>query len=334
MNKNILTMTVFVLCLFAASAIAQDARFDPMSLNLRLGPVRGMPEWRWTPDMNFNIFGPLSGSSEVTVEYTLPTGKAFVKTKCWTEKTEANETMNVRDCGNDLERETATNLTGIFGFQIKLADELNGINKVLYSGKFTVNKYSYNPAKIAANAKNFYYFVEYDWRLPYAYIGIRKAQYRKTLSCDVWLKADTTSPEAKAYLMFNSKPVAEASQSGSLQYDLEDNDAQEFTRMEFDFNALTESPESPLEGFWRLDQNPGEYEIKVLRRGQLARTMKFSIGKDGKFVDNGVVRQNKLGDNGILVAAQIVGDSDGKINRLAFKEGIWGNPIAGFTPPQ
>ena len=334
MNKKIMIMTVLLLCLMAQTAFAQDAKLDPLSLSLRLNPVRGMPEWRFTPNMDFNIAGPLSESSEITLEYTLPTGKAFVKTKCWTEKTEANETMNVRDCGNDLERETATNLTGIFGFQIKLADELNGVNKVLYSGKFTVNKYSYNPAKIPANAKNFYYFVEYDWRLPYAYLGIRKAQYRKTLSCDIWLKADTTSPEAKAYLMFNSKPVAEASQSGSLQYDLEDNDAQEFTRMEFDFNALVEKPGSPLEGFWRLDQNPGEYEIKVLRHGQLARTLKFSIGKDGKFVDNGVARQNKISNEGILVATQIVGDSDGKINRLAFKEGIWGNPLIGFTAAQ
>jgi hypothetical protein len=325
-------ITIFLMGISAKSVGAQDARFDPLSLNLRMGAVRGMAEWRWTPNMNFNIFGPLSESSEITVEYTLPTGKAFVKTKCWTEKTEANETMNVRDCGNDLERETATNLTGIFGFQIKIADELNGINKVMYSGKFTVNKYSYNPAKIPANAKNFYYFVEQDWRLPFAYLGIRKALYTKTLSCDVWLKADTTSPEAKAYLMFNGKPVAEASQSGSLQYDLEDNDAQEFTRMEFNFNALIEKPGSPQPGMWRLDENPGEYEIKVLRHGELARTMKFSIGKDGKFVDNGVARANKIAEEGILVSTQIVGDSDGKVNRLAFKEGIWGNPIAGFTP--
>lgn len=331
MKIKLLLLTIFALSLSAQIAFAQEAKIDALSLNLRLNPVRGMAEWRWTPNMNFNIFGPLSESSEITIEYTLPTGKDFVKTKCWTEKTEANETMSVRDCGNDLERETATNLTGVFGFQIKQSDELNGINKVLYSGKFTVNKYSYNPAKIPANAKNFYYFVEQDWRLPVAHLGVWKEQYTRQLFVEIWIKGDQTSPEAMAYLMFNGKKVAETSQSGDLTYSLEDNDAQEFSRLQFKFTAFTEKSESPRDDWWKLYENPGEYEIKILRKGQLSRAVKFTIGKDGKPSDNGIARQNKLTDNGIILPLEIIGESDGKINRLAFKEGWWGNPITGFA---
>lgn len=332
MKCRILVLMFFVLSFLSLTAFTQEAKFDPLSLNMMLRPHRGQPEWRWTPDLRFDIHGPLSAGGSISVEYTLPTGKAFVKMPCWTEKLAADESMTVSDCGRDLESTVATNLTGVFGFQIKLADELNGINKVLYSGKFSVNKYLYNPAKTAANAKNFYYFIEYDWRLPYADIGTMKDEYSNNLYCKIWIKNETTTPDATAYLIFNGKTVSEASYGGYLSYELEDNDAHEFMQLRFKFNAAWEKRDAYVG--WKLDENPGEYEIKVLRNGQLTRTMKFGIGKDGRPADNGTTRQNKLLDTGIIVPAQVLGDTDGKINRLAFKEGIWGNPIAGFTPPQ
>jgi hypothetical protein len=80
-------------------------------------------------------------------------------------------------------------------------------------------------------------------------------------------------------------------------------------------------------------KNPGEYEIKVLQNGRLARTAKFTFGSDYKIADNGMVKQNNLGTLRVLITSQIVGDQDGIWDRNAYKtEAFYGNPLTGFTP--
>src|SRR3712207_7197263 len=54
------------------------------------------------------------------------------------------------------------------------------------------------------------------------------------------------------------------------------------------FRSNREDPDNHPNSF-RLDKNPGTYEIKVLRRGKLVRSTKFTVGSDGKIVDNGIV---------------------------------------------
>ena len=47
--------------------------------------------------------------------------------------------------------------------------------------------------------------------------------------------------------------------------------------------------------YYEMYKNPGEYEIKVLQNGKLARTAKFTFGSDYKIVDTGIAKQNNLG---------------------------------------
>src|SRR6202023_947671 len=61
-----------------------------------------------------------------------------------------------------------------------------------------------------------------------------------------------------------------------------------------------------------LNKNPGDYEVRVLRGGKLTRTLKFSVGADGKIVDPGFSAQNQTGDGRILLPVQVLGDTDGK----------------------
>jgi hypothetical protein len=71
-----------------------------------------------------------------------------------------------------------------------------------------------------------------------------------------------------------------------------------------------------------------------LRDGKLARTLKFSIGKDGKPDDlNEVVKQNSIAKEGALVPVQVLGEADGIWNRTAWKSGVWNNLLTGFTGP-
>jgi hypothetical protein len=83
-----------------------------------------------------------------------------------------------------------------------------------------------------------------------------------------------------------------------------------------------------------MDRNLGEYEIKVLRKGTLVRTMKFSVGADSKIVDTALAQKNSLGNSRIVVPVTVTGDEDGAgWNREAWRTGaFFANPLVGFTP--
>ncbi len=317
----------FLLVMLTGSAFAQGAFLDKMSLNIHLRSHRGQAEWRWTPKISFDLKGKLSGASKITVEIISPNGKPFVKLEC-TPNTRDDDWQTIADCGNDLEAASASTLTGVHGFQIKMGDA------VLYSGKFTVAKYLYNPAKNPAFNKNFYYYIDYDWRLPVAFVGSWKDEYTPTrLTAWVWIKGDQSEPQAVAQLIYQGKTVAETSFGTDMTYGAEENDAVAFSRLRFRFNALLEKPDSEsYHSWWKVYENPGEYEIRALRRGVLARIFKFTIGKDGKPLESGIGKEIKEGYEMVVVPVKTEGASDGTLNQTLLKSGWWSNPISGLNP--
>ena len=81
-----------------------------------------------------------------------------------------------------------------------------------------------------------------------------------------------------------------------------------------------------------FSENPGDYEIKIIYKGHLVRSMKFSVDAEGKIVDNGIATSNKLGTNRVIVPVQVLGDSDGQWDKNAWKtDAFYGNPLTGFT---
>ena len=81
-----------------------------------------------------------------------------------------------------------------------------------------------------------------------------------------------------------------------------------------------------------LSDHPGDYEIKILERGRLARSLKFTVAEDGTIVDNGIAKANKLGSDKIIVPVKFTGTPDGVWNKLAWKtDAFFGNPLSGFT---
>jgi hypothetical protein len=75
-------------------------------------------------------------------------------------------------------------------------------------------------------------------------------------------------------------------------------------------------------------------EVKVLRNGKLARVAKFTVGADGKIVDNGIGKSNNLGAPRMILPVQIVGADDGEWDKTAWKTGaFYGNSLSGFTAP-
>jgi hypothetical protein len=100
--------------------------------------------------------------------------------------------------------------------------------------------------------------------------------------------------------------------------------------MLWDKNVASSVPGS----YFPMWKNPGEYEIKVLRNGKLARTAKFTFGSDYKIVDTGIVKQNNMGTLRVVVPVKIIDDQDGQWDRNAYKtDAFYGNPLTGLIAP-
>ena len=85
---------------------------------------------------------------------------------------------------------------------------------------------------------------------------------------------------------------------------------------------------------FKMSQNLGEYEFKLLWNTRLARSIKFTVGPNGK-LDNGIATANKLGTGRVIVPVTIIGDQDGQWDRVAWKtEAFYGNPLTGFSASQ
>lgn len=339
MKKLARTIFFLITVLFCVgTSLGAEPYVGKLGINFHLVPHYNKPEWTFTPSMRFRIYGPIASSDVLWVEYTLPNGKPWVKVQCADIfAIEANDSIVINDCGFRQEDDVATNLTGLFGFQMKLVNELNGTNKLLYNGKFNVGKTLYNPDKLPDRNKQFYYYVDHDWRIPMAFVGTKYGDTRNDLLCELWVKTPLKDlSKVMAFLMYNGKQVAEATGSYPLRATPPETPAWEYHLLQFDFNALTEKPPSEgWDGFHKLYENPGEYEIKVLRDGKLARALKFSVGRDGRPVDTGgVIKQNAISKEGSLVPVQVLGDGDGVWNKTAWKtDAFWGNPATGFNVP-
>jgi hypothetical protein len=83
-----------------------------------------------------------------------------------------------------------------------------------------------------------------------------------------------------------------------------------------------------------MSQKAGEYEVKVLRDGELARSAKFSVGPDGRLVDNGITQKNSLGGLAMILPVKVIGTGDGQWDANAWKtDAFYGNPLSGFLAP-
>src|SRR5215813_1711429 len=318
---------------------------------------KGDPEtWSWTPVIDFRVNGPFSPGGAVSVEYTLP-GKTW-KFDCNVEEA-GTGWLGVRDCGQNPGDDQAVTYTGAVEFKINLRNELEGKNATLFAGKFKVDKFHEGVVDLPKFKNNFIYYVNYDWALPIAYVydeWVYNWEYpgktmvpqltNSHLMAALWFRGTNKSviySKYAAYLYFNGQMVAEAVPESAVcevlnQPESNQDSPNAYCRSVFTFQKAIlwdKEPTVMAPGFYyEMYKNPGEYEIKVLQNGKLARTAKFSFGSDYKIADNGIVKQNNLGTLRVLVPAQIVGDQDGSWDRSAYKsEAFFGSPLAGFVVP-
>ncbi len=358
-----LLLLMIVLLLSAGNSMAQDqptiAKDSVQVTAFTLSSYKGdFKTFSWVPRLNLRVNGPIASGSQIYSEFSAGAGP-WVKFDCKTEETQKGYWWHVECGGRDgIPEDKGLTYTGPVTFTIKMRNELAGGGDVtLFSGKAKVAKVHSN--ETGPNFVNhFVYYVDQDWNLPIGYVFLEPddvAEWRKPkLAFAVWARGEING-SFEPHLFYKGKEVGKMFYQGEWvsrpscgMNEVENNPTHitephgqfSWTRMKCDFSSVrawnkTGEPNDTMFGAMHLfSENPGEYEIKMLYKGHLVRSMKFAVDAEGKLVDNGIATSNKLGNNRIIVPVQVLGDSDGQWDKMAWKtDAFYGNPLSGFTAP-
>jgi hypothetical protein len=264
----------------------------------RGGGQRDDEAWSWSPRIVYRVVGPISAGSQLSVEYTLPSGKAWIKHDCPTQQTKDGYWWETQ-CGintADVPDQQASIETGVAQFKIRLKNYAPSTTegRLTFVTWFKGTPNTLNYARYAA-------YLYYQGKLVADSTG--EGKYGNT-GCEV------------------TNTAYEESASG-------------YCRRKFVVNAMVwdKQPQFHPQDF-PMYTNPGEYEIKVLQNGKLVRVAKFTMGTNYKLVDSGIGKQNNLGTGRIVVPVQIIGDQDGQWDRNAYKtDAFFGSTLSGFVVP-
>jgi hypothetical protein len=299
--------------------------------------------WSWTPQVSFQILGPVPGGSQFVFEAATPDGKPWFSFNLPTQEVGDDELVTIKGPDmdeNELEKRAITQ-TGLFPFTLTLKNALAGTNNVLFAGKFKVATYAPDQAIPEYRGKREFYVVQ-DWRLPVGFIWYDPTLDEKVpaLSIQMWFRGTEEGTKMQGVLFYKGQQVAEVrgNNENTIQTGVADPEGRwglwtfQFAKVR-GYNNDTESAVTYPETFF-LDKNPGAYEFKVLREQKLARTASFNVGPDGRIVDNGIAKQNTLGGIRMVLPVKIIGEQDLKYDAASWKtDMLYGNALNGFNMP-
>jgi len=307
-------------------------------------------KYGWVPQLDFKVNGPVPSGSVISFEMTTPDGKPWVSADCETSAVADGEVLKIEACGRDLQKNKMlwTAAVGMFGVKISIKNELQGINQNFFNGKFKVSKIFYGD--VPNDKNNYAWYVDYDWALPIAELypdaieqtyGGPQVKDAQPLVATFWFRGSEAN--ATAYLFHDGQQIG-STENTSLGMAVGEQGVELIEKANvpiawiknkyiFTHVLVTNREKNGSHGdAFRLDKNPGEYEVKVLRKGKLVRTVKFTVGSNGRIVDPGITQQNALGTQRITVFASVAGDEDGRKPDLAAwkSTAFFGEPLKGF----
>ncbi|HSU25953.1 MAG TPA: hypothetical protein VLI65_08230 [Pyrinomonadaceae bacterium] len=314
--------------------------------------------WSWVPKMEFRVNGPIESGGQLYAEFALPTG-AWVKFDCQTSETLKGRWLKTECGGRDgIPEEKGMTFSGPVSFKIKIRNELGGTDSTLYTGKVKVLKARSNETG-PDYVNHFVYYVDQDWNLPIGYISFDADDVSgwkfPGFNVAFWVRGEASRFEP--HLFYQGKEVGKifygsdvvgtpgcgrVDEVNPTNYVAENIPQRaKWARVECSFPNIkawdkTGETRDNFPGqtgkIHMLANNPGEYEFKLLWNNHLARSIKFTVGPDGRIVDNGVASGNRLGSSRLIFPAQIIGDQDGPWDKAAWRtDAYYGNPLTGFT---
>lgn len=308
-------------------------RFTRYRPDLKKEPVYG--QWSWVPRFQFALRGPITGGGQVVVNVNKPNGQPWLSLPVDTPELEAGAWKSVKT--NDQEEDKAIITPGVCTFSIILKNPLDNTKKVLYSGKFEVSKYKYPLGKGAGETE---FYINHDWLLPVSYLEIDTNLDDEAPALDAyfWFKGDPSANDPDAYVYYKGKQIFSTKSEGAsrgiadLTLSTPGIDKEKtWFRWKFTFGGVRvyrrekDQSANNYTAFF-LDKNPGDYEIKVLRAGQLSRVLKFTVGPDGKIVNNGIANTSKMSSTWMLVPVQVLPGTDVAFSAAPSPSSFYGNP--------
>jgi len=308
--------------------------------------------WSWVPRMEFRVNGPIPSGGQLYAEFALPGAGPWVKFDCKTEETQAGYWLKTECGGHRIPEDKGSTYTGPVRFAIKLRNELAGTDTTLFTGRMKVERAPSSGAK----ASLFVYFVNQDWNLPIGYVFLTPDDVsgwkKTTLNVSFWARG-AYNGAFQPHLFYQGREVGKMSFEGrevgqpicdpEVQHEPSHSVASTVPQKAgwmrvrcrfFNVQGSDQTGEEPgLFGpLFRLDKNPGEYEFKVLWNNRLARSIKFTVGPNGKLV-NAVAATDRLDSDRVVVPVTIIGDQDGPWDRASWKtDAFYGNPLKDFAP--
>jgi len=342
----LLVPLLFLLATASRSAQAQDEPTIPMdSVRVRaLNIEKDDRDYRnkvagWVPTISFRINGPFAEGSRLWVEYKLPGNRKWLEYDCPDIQIALANQQGRWDtyCGEDdvIPVNKLVTIVGTIEFAIHVRNELAGTNATLFTGKAKIWKLT----KDKKSTLDDQYDVNEDWRIPIGYVFLDSDLYST-----MWFVGGSRGMGAlEAHLFYQGKEVAKAKGGccgpSELPSEASGRPGKEprwrVFGVAWEFNTVFKSKTGRYQQGtpYLLNENPGEYEIKVLAGGRLVRSLKFTVAEDGAIVDNGIATALKLGSNRIIVLVKVIGDLDGEWGRLEWKTGaFYGHPLTGFAP--
>jgi hypothetical protein len=298
--------------------------------------------WSWMPKVSFTVTGPIEDASFFTFEFTTPDGKPWYSWDTQPVSVPAGGWYNVEsEAVSSWRDKRSTILTGVFGFKVTLKNNLLGASKEMYKGTFKVNKsFAGTPHPDFKNQYAFY--VDQDWALPIGTMAFNLTDPASPfLAAGMWFRGDFDSDRLAAYVFYNGKQIS-STKNSSLGASVrgkaliaEGDDKREFYWVNWNFvfyNLRQADPAGNYPAATLLKNNPGNYEIKVLLDGELARTVAFTVGPNGEIVDSGIAAKNGFAGMGTIVPVKVIGNKEGTLNLQSWKtDAFYGNPLTGFT---
>jgi len=334
----VLLAPVAVWALHARAVPAEDAPTiakDSIKISFEIGRTGAYEKPGWVPGLAFRVNGPIASGSTLSAEFTLPGKASWVTFDCPAQETAADASLNVECGGESVSNNKAVEYTGVVNFAIKLRNPLEGTNVTLFTGKAKVSK-TPTPSGGGANyhATASEYYVQDDWRIPIGYVFFEKDNghmNQSFLHVLFWYRGNPA--EVDAHLFYKGKDIAKCNVPGNGASDWNPRKAQ-WSYADCQFLGVYPTPPED-EGYdpkFVLADNPGDYEVKVLLVGNLARSIKFKVDAGGKF-DTGIAAANKLGSNRAIVPVQVIGSQE-PWDHIAWKtDAFYGNPLTGFVAP-
>lgn len=294
--------------------------------------VAGYEAHGWVPAIQYRGSGSIPSGSRLSVDFTLA-GKPWLSFDCNPETEDGRPGWSAACGGDSIPGGKQATYAGPVAFTIHLRNELQGTNVTLFNGSAKVVMVP--ASKGATKIDNEEWYVDEDWRIPFGYVFWEKDSGHggdAFLHVAFWVRGNT--PEVEAHLFYQGKDIAKFSKPGNGAADW--NPALHRWGL-IDGEFLGVYPDAPGdEGYeprFGVRKNPGNYEVKVLILGHLARSIKFKVAANGN-LEGGIDNANTLGTDRVVVPVQVVGDSSGPWDRNAWKtDAFYGNPVAGFVAP-